>query len=183
MADTPSMESAPSALAGGLYGSVEVAPDIRIARPSRNRAFAIAVLVWSAGWAAMILVVPNLGGLRFADYLALGLFFFGPAAIGLLLAHRVYASGLWIGAGGVVVRGPLHTWKVPLAEADSFAGGVQPGMGNGTPCPLLLTRDGGKIGIWTLGREGLIFHYGRYLEELEPLCEELNGLLSTVRGR
>jgi hypothetical protein len=100
----------------------------------------------------------------------------------LLIAWRIHKAGLRIGSDEIVVRGPLKTWAVPLAGAKGFSPGVQSGYGpNGTPCPTL-SRDGGwPVGIWALGREGVIWRYGRYLKEYEPLCAELNGLLRRLQ--
>lgn len=102
------------------------------------------------------------------------LVFAGPCA---WVAWRVATSGLWIGPEGLVIRGPFRSWAVQPEEALRFATGVQKGTGNGTPCPMLERTDGEPVGVWALGREGWIWSYDKHLEELEPLCEQLNQLL------
>ena len=87
-------------------------------------------------------------------------------------ARRVGRAGLWMGPAGLVVRGPLRTWEVPGNNAVSFSPGVQPSAGNGTPCPILTRSDGSTIGVWALGREGLVFNFDTHLEELRPLCDD-----------
>jgi hypothetical protein len=112
--------------------------------------------------------------------LGAGAFFLGMAALGLLLAHRLRQAGVWLGPDRVVVRNPLRTWMIPLSDATGFAGGVAAGGGNGTPCPLLRRRHGRPVGIWALGREGVVWHFGRYQYELEPLCDQLNVVLADL---
>ena len=96
----------------------------------------------------------------------------------MLLA--IARSGLWIGTDGIVIRGPLRTRRVPGDSVVSFAPGVEAGYGNGTPCPVLTRSDGSKIGIWALGREGLVWNFGEHLEEMRPLCDELNVQLDVL---
>ncbi len=45
---------------------------------------------------------------------------------------------------------------------------------------MLESVNGQSIGIWALGREGVVWKFDQYLEEAEPLCHELNQLLETL---
>ena len=47
---------------------------------------------------------------------------------------------------------------------------------------MLQRKHGRSIGVWALGREGVVWRFGRYQHEMEPLCDELNVVLSTVRA-
>ncbi len=104
-------------------------------------------------------------------------FFLVFAAPCVWFGWQIARAGLWIGPDGLVIRGPLRKWKVQPSEAVRFAPGVQRGAGNGTPCPILERVDGTPVGVWALGREGLIWSFDNYLEELKPLCDWLNQLL------
>lgn len=114
--------------------------------------------------------------------LAIGVFFVALAAPGLWMARRLAQAGLWVSAYGLIVRNPLHTYFIALADVEAFASGVLPGN-NGTPCPVVKRRQGRSVGVWALGREGVIWRYDRYAREMEPVCDELNDLLDTLRGR
>jgi hypothetical protein len=100
-----------------------------------------------------------------------------PGGGGLWVARRVARAGLWVAADGVVVRNPLRTLTLSVNDVASFSPGVARGVGNGTPCPILKSKQGVVIGIWALGRDGLAWRMTRYLHEMEPLCEDLNALL------
>jgi hypothetical protein len=108
------------------------------------------------------------------------LVFAGPCA---WVAWRVARSGLWIGPEGLVIRGPFRSWAVQPEEALRFTTGVEKGTGNATPCPMLERADGDPVGVWALGREGWVWSYDKHLEELEPLCEQLNQLLKQQQPR
>ena len=109
--------------------------------------------------------------------MALALAFAAPSCV---IGKRLLSAGLWVSAETVVVRGPLKTRTVATDEVQSFDPGVLPG-GNGTPCVMLRLKNGTDIGIWALGREGLIFRFKAYLDELRPACDQLNALLDTLR--
>jgi hypothetical protein len=108
------------------------------------------------------------------------LVFAGPCG---WVAWRVARSGLWVGPEGLVIRGPFRSWAVQPGEALRFAPGVEKGTGNATPCPMLERTGGDPVGVWALGREGWPWSYDEHLDELEPLCERLNQLLSQQHGR
>ena len=80
-----------------------------------------------------------------------------------------------------MIRGPFTTHVTPLADAGRFAPGLQGRGGNGAPCPML-SRDGQRdLGVWALGRRNIWFRYARISDELQPLCDELNTLVATLR--
>jgi hypothetical protein len=95
------------------------------------------------------------------------------AAVVFWVGYRMFRAGLWIGPEGVVVRGPFRTKTLSLTDADSFVPGILAGPGNGTPCAMLKRHDGPPVGVWALGREGVIWRYATYVEEMKPLCDEL----------
>ena len=109
--------------------------------------------------------------------IVLGVFFFGLAGLGFVLASRIARAGLLMASGGIVVRNPLRTVTLVPTEVEGFVPGITPGFANGTPCPRLTLRSGRAIGVWALGREGVVWRFGRYQHELQPLCDELNATL------
>jgi hypothetical protein len=161
---------------------VAVAPNVWIRNLRRTRSAAGVSIALSLVFIGIFFFPnPHLHK-TLADNLMLAAFCFGIGALGLTLARRVAAAGVRIGPQGVEVRGPLKMRRVPLAEADCFVPGVLAGLGNGTPCPMLKRTYAQSVGVWALGREGLVFRYGHYLQELQPLCDELNELLKSVRS-
>jgi hypothetical protein len=139
--------------------------------------------LWSVVFAALLFVTGAAKGhWTVGAYLGLGAFYFGIAALGIVLAVRVAISGLWIGSDGIVVRGPFRTRAIPLADAELFAPGLQGKGGNGTPCPMLERRGGRAVGVWALGRRNIWFRYQRLCQEIQPLCDELNDLVRTLRS-
>jgi hypothetical protein len=162
---------------------VVVAPGVWIRNSRRTRRFAAFAVAWSLLFGCIFFVPSSAHWHKTAaDYVGLGVFFFGLAALGLTLARRLAIAGLWIGPDGISVRGPLKTKRIPLADADVFVPGVLAGSGNGTPCPMLRLKHGRPVGVWALGREGLVFRYRRYLDDLQPLCEDLNAVLGAMKN-
>jgi len=100
----------------------------------------------------------------------------------LLGAWCVSRTGLWIGSDGIVVRGFLRTRKVPLWQARAFVPRVCGWWGNGYPAPSLERIGASQIPIFSLGREGVIWKLERYLEELQPTCDQLNALLGDLQA-
>jgi hypothetical protein len=132
---------------------------------------------------AAVVFVPNHRWHKsVADYLVLGVFFFGLAGAGLVFARRLATAGLLMAGDGVVVRNPLRTVSLPLGDVEGFSAGVTETGGNGTPCPMLRRRHGPAIGVWALGREGVVWRFKRYQRGLEPLCDELNGVLRRIQA-
>jgi hypothetical protein len=163
--------------------SVAVAPNVWIRNTRRTRIGATVAVALSLGFAGIFFVPGNPHWQKTAaDQLGLGVFFFGTAALGLAFARRLSAAALWMGPDGIVVRGRLKTRRIPLAEAEAFVPGVLAGAGNGTPCPMLKLKHGGAVGVWALGREGVAFRYRRYVQELQPLCDELTEVLKALQS-
>jgi hypothetical protein len=159
--------------------SVEVTADVWLRNRRRTRAWAAIAAAWSVGFACLLFIPPNK---TLAEYLALGAFYFGIAALGMLLARRVANAGVRIGPDGIVVRGPFRTRRVSIADAEVFVPGLQGGGGNGTPCPMLERRDGRPVGVWALGRRNLWFRYHRLAQEIQPLCDDLTALVKVLQS-
>ena len=162
--------------------ATEVRPNAWLRRPRRIRWFVVVYVGLAVGFIAMLMPLAarasdTEGAMAFVWTLLFGLVFSSPC---LFYAHRVSRAGLWIGPDGIVIRGPLRTKRVAGNSAVSFEPGVGGSYGNGTPCPILTSSDGSEIGVWALGREGLVWNFEEYLEEMRPLCEELNGLLEQL---
>jgi hypothetical protein len=159
--------------------TVEVTRSAWIRNRRRTRVWAALAVLWSVVFACLLFIPGNLS---LGGYVALGALYFGIAALGLVFARRVANAGVWIGPDGIVVRGPFRTQSVRLADAESFVPGLQGGAGNGTPCPTLNRRGGRAVGVWALGRRNMVFRYQRLFAEIQPVCDELNELLATVRS-
>jgi hypothetical protein len=161
---------------------VVVAPRVWIRNRRRTRAWAGIAVVWSVAFACLLLISGDLDRHPTLDEtLGLGAFYFGIAAVGLVFAARVARAGLWIAADGIVVRGPFRTQSVALDDAARFSPGLQGAGGNGTPCPMLERRDRRAVGVWALGRRNMWFRYQRVCQEIQPLCDELDALVRTLR--
>jgi hypothetical protein len=162
--------------------TVDVARSVWIRNGRRTRAWASIAVLWSVVFAGLLFVSGDLdGGRTLGQYLGLGVFYFGIAAVGMAFAGRVARAGVWIGTDQIVVRGPFRTRSVALDDAAAFAPGLQGRGGNGTPCPILERRGGRAVGVWALGRRNIWFRYQRLCQEIQPLCEELNELVATLR--
>jgi hypothetical protein len=162
--------------------SPALAPDTWIRRRRRTIGFATYSFLLSAFWIAMIFDVAG----KKATYEHNGglavfvLFFLALAGASAALGVRFARSGLWVSADGVVVRGPLRTKRITTHDIERFEPGVH-GPGSGFPCPILMRTDGQSVGVWALGSEALTFSYRRALEDMRPLCEELDRLLATIK--
>jgi hypothetical protein len=163
--------------------TVDVTPRAWIRNRRRTRAWAAIAVTWSVVFACLLFVSGDLNGSRtLGEILGLGAFYFGIAAVGIVVAVRVARAGLWLGPDGIVVRGPFRTQSVALDEAARFVPGLQGRGGNGTPCPMLERRGRRAVGVWALGRRNIWFRYQRLCQEIQPLCDELNELVGTLRG-
>jgi hypothetical protein len=172
--------------AGQVVGSdpVEVRPRIWIRDIRRTRAWAAIAVAWSVAFAGLLFISGDLKGPRtLGETLALVGFYLGIAALGLVFAGRVARAGLWIGPDAIVVRGPFTTQSVALDSAARFVPGLQGRWGNGTPCPMLEQDNRRAVGVWALGRRNIWFRYQRVCQEIQPLCDELNELVGTLRSR
>ena len=154
-----------------------MAEDVWLRNMRRTRLFAAYTVVWSLGFAAIFFVPNHHWHKTTGDQLVLGVFFFGTAAAGLVLARRVARAGLWLGGNGIVIRNPLKRWTVPLGDARAFV------VGNDKPSPYLVRQHGGAVVVWALGREGVVWRFARYQRELQPLCDELNAVLRELQRR
>ncbi len=161
-----------------------IAPERWIRTTKRTRGGAFFALVFAVGWTAVFFATIANGNPHntTGGDIGFGVFVLGIDAFLVVCARRLSRAGLLMSRDGVVVRGPFKTWAVPLADAESFEPGVQAGGGNGTPCPMLKRKNGGAIGVWALGHEGVVWRYRQYLRDLEPLCDELNAVLGAVRA-
>lgn len=175
----------PSISHAGLVGgsdALDVEMNVWMRNGRRTRAWAALAVVWSAACVVLLTRTGELhGDLTTVGYAVFGVFYLGMAGLGLLLGWRVARSGLWIGADGIVVRGPFRTRSVALADAGRFAPGLQGRGGNGTPCPMLQRTGTRAVGVWALGRRNIWFRYERLCREIQPLCDELNQLIARVR--
>jgi hypothetical protein len=166
-------------------GSMPVAANAWIRKRHRTLGFAMCAFLNSALWIWMLVFTankPRYAG-RSGELASIVLFFLAVALASAALGWRLARCGLWIGPAGIVVRGPLRTWRLAVQDVERIEPGVQrPGdAGNGTPCPILKLANGRAIGVWALGGEGLVFSYHRLLENMQPLCDDLNRLLEDVR--
>ncbi len=162
------MSSAPEIVRTGSW--------IRVDR--RARRFGAFALVFSI----VFVILPFTASPRAGNVVSIFAFCWCVAALGLFLAVRLVRAGLWLAANGIVVRNPLRTVTVSLEEADQFVSAVASGVGNGTPCPILKRRHGRDVGIWALGREGFVWSFRRYTDEMRPLCDELNRALDRLQS-
>lgn len=158
------------------------APRTWLRKRRRTRFFAGYAFVLSAFWIALLVDVEGnrLTYERNGGLVLFVLLFLALAAASAWLGVRVARCGLWIGADEIAVRGPLRTSHIPTGSAERFEPRVQ-GAGNGTPCPVLMRSQGSPVAVWALGSEAFTFGYRRALGDMQPLCEELNGLLASVR--
>ena len=159
-----------------------MAPGVWIRNQRRTRAWAALAVLWSAALAALPFLRGDFqGDLTTTGYVVLAGLYLGLALIGLAIAARVARAGVSIKGDRIVVRGPFMTRTVQIADARSFIPGLQGAWGNGTPCPTLKRRAGRPVGVWALGRRNIVFRYQRLFGELQPLCDELNGLVKSLR--
>jgi len=107
--------------------------------------------------------------------------------IPLVYAWRCHRAGLWIGAREVVIKGPFHTWKIPIAEATNFEPGYQhvlfPSFVGELlfPCPVLRNSRRSRIGVWALHEFTFRTFFHDELKGFEPVCRQLNELLVAAR--
>ncbi len=165
------------------HDTVAVTSGAWIRNRRRTRAWSAIAVTWSVVFACLLFVSGDLNGSpALGEILVLGTFYFGIAAVGIVVAVRVARAGIWLGPDGIVVRGPFRTQSVALDEAERVFPGLQGRGGNGTPCPMLERRGKRAVGVWALGRRNFFFDYQRLCQEIQPLCNELNDLIGTLRG-
>jgi hypothetical protein len=160
-----------------------LAPNVWIRNARRTRTFAALAYLNAAGWVAIAADV--VGKPQFtkdtADLVVTLVFLLGVATLSAIAGRRIARCGLWLSREAVTVNGPLRSWTLALDEVEGFEPGVR-GPRNGTPCPVLKRTDGRSLGVWALGREGLVTSYRAYLQQMKPLCDELDELVRTLRS-
>lgn len=163
-----------------------IEPNTWIRQRRRTRGFAVAAACWSVG---MLMIAPvailsahshwhNTVG----NDVGLGVFVCALAAAGFWMAHRLATAGVWLGSDGITVKGPFKARSLSVVDAQAFVPGVWGSGVNGTPCPVLKRTHGPAVGLWALGRDGVIWRYARYADELQPLCDQLNEVLRAVKS-
>ena len=159
-----------------------MAPSVWIRNRRRTRAWAALAVLWSVALAAIPFIQGDFHGqLSTAGYVIVAAVYLGLAVLGLAIAARVARAGVSIDRDGIIVRGPFMTRTVPIADAKAFIPGLQGAWGNGTPCPTLKRKAGRPVGVWALGRRNVVFRYQRLFGEIQPVCDELNQLVKSLR--
>jgi hypothetical protein len=167
----------------GRADAVVVAPGVWLRNRRRTRAWALISAAWSLALGSLMFIPGRLpANASAAETIVLITFYFGIAGLGVALARRVARAGVRIADDGIVIRGPFRTQSVTLAEAERFAPGLQGRGGNGVPCPILARHSQGAAGVWALGQRNIWFRYRRVCLELQPLCDDLNGLVDALRS-
>lgn len=160
--------------------------DVRVGawlrRPRRVRGICAAwagyLLLTVAMSTHLYLANPRTGGAALGALAFFAVF----AGLGVFAIWRTATAGLMLATYAIVVRGPIRTRRISPTAAVGFEPGIFGFVGNGTPGPMLKLSDGTRIGIWALGREGLVWNFDRYLGEAERLCDALNSALEQVDG-
>ena len=147
---------------------------------SRNRGTA---LVWGVlGFIGALSTVGCLVGSVTSD---VGLLVFAAFFVAFTYGCVRYAVGalraaLFVGRDEIVVRNPLTTIRVRPDEVERFvAGGQDYGFSNPVPGVLMVLRDGDRVRVWTLAREGVVWREKRNIRRWEETATQLNGLLAT----
>lgn len=100
------------------------------------------------------------------------------AVPGLVLGVRELRSGLWIASDAVIVRGMFRTTMLSPNEIDGF----KPEM-RLAPSPLVHRKHGTPLIVGALAHGGFSKRtQADCLKALEPLCDQLNALLESVRS-
>ncbi len=160
--------------------NITVLPDAWIRNRRQTVGFGSLSIAFGAFWVG--LTIYFLSGSQNSDQSAAtrGI----VAAFALLLAFgfvlfgiRQLRAGLWIGADQTVIRGPLRVQQVPTDQVNGFVVGRAL-----APCAVLQQSQGRPVpvsalmrGGWRKAREPL------HAKELEPVCEQLNGVLASLQ--
>jgi hypothetical protein len=117
--------------------------------------------------------------------LAVDLICWGVAALAIRFAVRMALAGLRISSSEVCLRGVLRTHTFPLSGVEGFAPAAYPGGALRSEVGVkLMQREGHDLRVWAMrkgapsGKKGL----KEAKDGFQPLCEELNRLLQTMRG-
>ena len=130
-------------------------------------------------------VVGSMLGEEPVGYLVCMTTFGGLALVSARAAVRMLRAGVRISSEGVVVQGPLRTWRVGRADAVRFVPGEQEDGLLLCTYGVLLERSRGRlVPIWGLRSMQLTTEEG--LEEgrnrWQPVCHWLDELLSAAKG-
>jgi hypothetical protein len=110
--------------------------------------------------------------------IGLAVVFAALASVSALFAARILSAGLLISSDGVLMRGVLKTHRFSPHEVTGFAPGTR-----GSAVPLLSHPHGRPIGVFALSRTGLLKSSApAHARDLQPLCDELNQLLSAAQA-
>lgn len=160
---------------------VAVVPNVWIRRPQVTARFARIFALCGC-----VFLLLALGGfLGYSDHRRPSLWLdFGVVnlvwgALAAALVRQYARRGIRISADGILVRNLLSTRRIALADADGFAPGVAAGLIG--PCPILKRRTGEPVSVGGLARVAATWRISENLRELEPLCVELNKLLSEMQ--
>lgn len=147
----------------------------------RGRAFA---LIWGAFglfFGAVALAALGYGALHPSDLPVCLLnvaLLAGPVYLMLRAAPRCWRGGVVVGERETVIVNPLRTYTVMTDDVARFeTGGQEYGFGNPTAGIVLVKRDGGRIPVWALAREGLVWNVKRNSARWQDVAAQLNGLL------
>jgi hypothetical protein len=97
------------------------------------------------------------------------------------LARQYARRGLLISATGIVVRNLFSTHTIALTDAAGFVPGVAGGLGG--PCLILKRHSSESVSVGAMARVAVVWRYGEHLRELQPLCVELEALVSEIAER
>ena len=139
-----------------------------------------------------LFAVGLLGQPNTFELLAVKVMFAGAAIASAALTRGCVRAGLWIAPDGIVVRGPMRTWRLALVDVDRFDHAVVgPGLVHGfvTESTKQRTRevwvhrkDGPPIIVWALRHDGPIWVWERRAREREEQIVALNAVLKSLRG-
>lgn len=167
---------------------LDVAPETWMRVPEWGTyAGAVTCVVFAIFWVFMgVLVAVKFGGESVVGVIAFVLFFFAIAGVCATLAVRIPRAGLWIDADGITVRGVIKTTRVPLREVEGFAP-RDLGMGGAIRTTVGVTvrrRRERDLIVWSM-RHGEFTgkaHREKALAHWQPVCDELNELVSSFPG-
>lgn len=169
--------------------NVAVAPGVWMRRAEwttpLGAAYAGLSAIFWMGMAVVTTVMFGGSGGPVLDMVAVELFFVAFAAISLWLAIRLPRAALRIGPEGVTLRGRLRTRELRLAEVDRFVPGVfSSGLARSSLGVRLKRRQGWDLIVWAMrsGAGSGKADLEAALAEWQPVCDQLNELLHTMRG-
>jgi hypothetical protein len=135
----------------------------------------------SAFWAYLAVHFSILGHLHPAT--VVNVVFFAVLSVGMtvglaVVAVRTARAGLWMGSGGVVLRGVFKTRSFALNAVTGFA----PKVGSSYACPWLNRPHRRPLLVSALSLGGLGGATALRAQQLQPVCDELNALLKTLQS-